>query len=35
MRLGDPSTEGLLDELLRRSETGDLTLWPVLTGLPE
>lgn len=27
--------EALLDELLRRSETGDLALWPVLTGLPE
>lgn len=35
MRLGDPSAEGLLDELLRRSETGDLPRWPVLIGLLE
>lgn len=35
MRLGDSSGEGLLDELLPRSETGDLALRPVLTGLLE
>lgn len=31
MRLGDPSTEALLEELL----AGDLTLRPALTGLLE
>lgn len=35
MRLGDPSGEGLLDELLPRSEIGDLGLRPALTGLLE
>lgn len=35
MRLGDPSTEALLEELLARSYTGDLALRPALPGLLE
>ena len=35
MRFGDPSGEALLDELLPRSEIGDLALRPALGGLFE
>lgn len=35
MRLEDPSTEGLLDELLPRPDLGDFSLRPALGGLLE